>query len=152
MDVSEKIIAGIITFAVTTPIMLWAGRMFAKIDAKSAIYNNRIDLTVDSIRKLTDDAVNYYTSEMEDRERIALTAIVTSNLRRISSDIADIAKNTGNNDTEYMKQLSCYYDSITREPFGDSNFNVVKNDDQQIEGIRVAEEYLIIVMRGMIKK
>jgi len=150
MAISDTVVSNIVIFLITTPIMLFVGRRIAKKETKNTIYNGRIDVTINSIRDLSDQAVNYFTKTMDDRERIALSAIITSHMRRISADISDIVRNTGNIDDLYMKQYTCYYNAITNEPFGDRDIDVVSNNDPLIEGIRVAEEHLIIVMRSMI--
>lgn len=150
MSISDTVVSNVVTFVVTAPIMLLLGRRVAKNDTKNTIYNGRIDIIINSIRELTDHAVSYFTKTMEDRERIALAAIITNNMRRISTDISDIARNTGNLDELYIKHFTCYYNSITNEPFGDRDIEVASNNDPLIESIRVAEEHLIAVMRGMI--
>ena len=152
MPISETVISSILTFSLTTPLMLWVGRRFSKGDAKNAIYNNRIDTTICSIRCLSDEAISYYTSEMEVRERDGLTGAIISNYRRISTDISDIAKNTDNIGTDYIVHLTRYHESITTEPFGDSDFNKLNHNDQKIDNIRNSEDYLISVLRGMISK
>lgn len=150
MTAFETLLTNIGTFIITTPIMLFLGKKLSKNDAENSFYNERINIIVNDIRSLTDNAVGYFTNVMEDRERAALAAVITSTLRRISADISDIVKNTENSEELYMKQWICYYNCITNEPFGDSNFEAFSNSGQVIDDVRQAEDKLIIVLRGMV--
>ena len=129
--------------------MYLVGRKVSKNETINTFYNNRIDTTVKNIRSLTDDAINYFTTSMEERERIGLTVNIHNNIRRISTDISDVAKHTKHSENTYLTQWTRYYNSITDEPFGDSNFEPYEITNNRIENIRIMEENLIVVIRSM---
>lgn len=147
MTVWETIFSNLITMLISYKV----GRNISKTDKTNAINSNNIEKSIDSIRSLTNIATRYFTSVMDEKERDATTGIIRNELRRISCDIASIHKNSQNKDNEtYTMQYRNYYNCITEEPFGDTNFQVVNSSDQLISSIQSSEEYLITVLRNMI--
>lgn len=95
------------------------------------------------VRDIANDAVKYFSAEMEQRERAAVGAIIMHNLKRLSSDLSRSAQCHNKPADFFSKERRRFLDSISKEPFGSNNVVVVPPTHQRVRNIQECEQFLL---------
>ncbi len=119
------------------------GNFAAKRKQKQERLDERINSSVQLVREVVDQAVRYFTIEMDDRERGGTCAIIANNMKRISSELARLARCCGEKGDFFSQEHRRFFDAVTADPFGADKLDVVRHDHIRIKRIQETERFLI---------
>jgi hypothetical protein len=121
----------------------FVGNRTAKVKDK----RNRIKERLTEARLLTrntaDEAIKYFTAEMDARERSASCALIVTNMKRISTDLRRLTVCCGKSDRYFSKVQSGFYNAVTSDPFGADTIDILRHDHIRVRKIQDAEKLLV---------
>ena len=132
-----------IFIVVEAVISFFVGKTFEKVQNKRGLIAQRAAALIALVRKTSDDAQRYYSSQMDDRDRQGETVLMTANMGRVSNDLNRLGENAGGLSKSCLSAWMSYHRAVTGGPFASDKFDPVAANDPRITTIQDTEDRLI---------
>ena len=96
-----------------------------------------------NINNLSESAVRYYTTNLDERERNCESALISHKSKTINYKLKQLEDAAEKQKGYFYQTFTCFHEALTAEPFGDVNFNPIVHNHRRIRQIESAESDLL---------